>query len=98
MYSEHERNVLAEIRAQELAEHPIFSELEIKQFVSYSAGKGRKRRTARAVCLLVRRRGGATAWHKVKHDQLAELLDGNYSYTENEIINALFHGKAVADY
>lgn len=97
MYSEYEREVLADLDREILAQHPILSELELKRFVSYSAGRGRKRSRPVEVSLLVRRRGGAESWHKVTHDRIHELVDGETDLSEDEIIRILLNGSNEPD-
>lgn len=98
MYSEYEREILADIDREILAQHPVLSELELKRFVSYSAGRGRKRSRPVEVALLVRRRGGgAESWHKVTHDRIHELIDGETNLNEDEIIRILLNGSSEPD-
>ncbi len=92
MYSEYEREILADIDREILEQHPVLSEIRLVRFVSTSKGRGRKRRRPVETALLVRRRGGATSWHKVKHDQIAELIDGESYLSEHEIIQLLLDG------
>lgn len=97
-YEEYEREVLDEIDAELMRSHPVHSEFRLERFVSMSNGRGRKpRKEPREVTLVVRLRGGATAWNTAKLDQLGEQLDIETHLTEDEIISELLQGESYPE-
>lgn len=93
-YAEYERDVLAEITADERRSHPVHSALKLARFVSTSNGRGRAPRKPREVALVVRLRGGATAWNTTEFDLLHEEIDGEYLGSETDLIDALLDGES----
>lgn len=95
-YSEFEREIIEEMEREQREQNPVLSEFKLSRFVSRSAGRGRKRKRPVEVALVVRRRGGATSWHKFEFDDVAtEHISGENS--EEKFIQTLLDGQSEPD-
>ena len=96
-YEEFEREIYEEIRQENLFSDPVLSEYSIAQFMSHSAGKGRKRKTPKTITLIVSRFGKATTWNKFPFDEIPGELDMRNNLTEQQFIDRLLDGRNIPE-
>lgn len=89
--AEYEQEILAEIELEVRNRNPVHQAFRLCSFVSYSAGRGRRRKEPREVTLVIyKSTGKAVTFENFAADTAGEYFDGTYpDMSEHELLSEL---------